>query len=945
MLFGISRVVLAFSLALLLTLAAKAQDNLRRVPPAPHRDSLNSPLTAANKGVVHWDAKPDPCDPGEPIQITAKYPVPLQDDVRIHMPTLPSAYALLVVGRGLRGGCMAIDLTRAKPKGTIESREFQDKPEANAMSPNAKWVTDSDFFGKSLRFWDLEKGAPHKQVALGDRGQIRGVQFVDNDRAVIVRELVRDVEVVVVSASEAKVESTASLALDVNMDFQVSVSPGGRQLALVTDKQLLIYSLRGRKLAEYNLGPFGGAVFPKLQGMAFRHDGKYLAAAWRDRENRRRFICWDMSSGRAMVDTVEESIPVASGDEINREIVNIQMNHLSNAVTWLTDGNTLFIDGFAFVDVVTGRTIGRLPGVAAGPVYGQDSKRLIFPIGGVAFGPRRQLFSYKIPLEELNQTRTELRTTGTISSGESQGRITKADYSRTKKVSVPNVSVPWQVDLKPTDLPPAMTGIRSEDVGLTAVKGKIGVSPVVGFSFLNAGKASIKSYDVSTGTMIGSAVVPNDMELIDVSADGKMALSGKRVDVALTGIRKHQNKVSGWQQVAVWLLAPEKRILAWEPYGQESYPEYRVATGCYFVGRRYALTANYEGKLVLWKFPDCKAIYQIEDFGQILAASSDMRYVFGWQKETDVIRVGDVRSGETVGELHTDEKLVNVHAVAVSPDAERVVAIVTKRGKTLVEWDLRDGEKKREFALPDYILAEASSVAYTDSSHALVAGKYLVALEKKATLWRYSFGDAKHLMQRPGNGYWFVAGANSPRGVELRSVTLPHAAATSLADQVSLQDQTVLRPGMTIRLNVNVTVPKLNEARNLIEKSLVTQGFKLNQNADLILDYRAVERETGETTEYESLTREFGEMQKRTYTVREKAIHIEIVLKDKDGSTIYERQTPVTEWTQLIVRGEPQDVYDEGLRENFRRRLSYRPIPDYLFVDANQLGAGQSGVD
>jgi hypothetical protein len=53
----------------------------------------------------------------------------------------------------------------------------------------------------------------------------------------------------------------------------------------------------------------------------------------------------------------------------------------------------------------------------------------------------------------------------------------------------------------------------------------------------------------------------------------------------------------------------------------------------------------------------------------------------------------------------------------------------------------------------------------------------------------------------------------------------------------------------------------------------------------------------------------------------------------------------ITEYTQMMVSGEPQDVYNEGLRENFRRRLSSRPMPDYLFVDASQLGAGQSGVE
>ena len=47
----------------------------------------------------------------------------------------------------------------------------------------------------------------------------------------------------------------------------------------------------------------------------------------------------------------------------------------------------------------------------------------------------------------------------------------------------------------------------------------------------------------------------------------------------------------------------------------------------------------------------------------------------------------------------------------------------------------------------------------------------------------------------------------------------------------------------------------------------------------------------------------------------------------------------ITEYTEMMVSGEPQDVYDEGLRENFRRRLSSRPMPDYLFVDASQLGA------
>ncbi|MHC4177239.1 MAG: hypothetical protein ACYSWU_07020, partial [Planctomycetota bacterium] len=739
---------------------------LRRQPPKEAAPGWPRPGEKSEPvGVISWRAKPDPPPPDFQLEVSPKFPVPLQRGVGAVFCEVPSHFVLLVANQGFNKGCVALDLRKAKAAGTIKHDEFQARSEHLAMSPDGAYAVDCDFFGRELRLWSFGKQSMVHEFKPADRARIVAVQFLDPRRLLIAREQ-KPIRIEIFNVDGSRIVEFPVMAEedgDCN-GRSIAVSPGGRQVAVVVGNTLLVHATDSGEM-------IGKSRLPKLEqmglggcmGLAYRPDGGQLAAVWRWMSNRR-LACWDMSTGEALADRVSECPDSQSG------LRRVSRRELKQ-IAWLPGAGTWVVEHCDLVDAETATRICALPAAATGLALPVDASRLLVQQGTAGGGG--SLAMVELPQDEVNRSRELVRKGG--KAGDVRlPKLTKVDLSDARRMTMPAAAVSWRAAFRSPATPAGLLPVPIESgqsaLEIKDIRFSHGPKPVVGLLHGLAGsdaptpgasatadeamraarslaaggtgntaagpgpsgRSRLESFDLTAGTKQCEAELPGNYRLIGLSADGSLAVlglvepqSGRRSGRSNARFRSADPQ-GGWERLDIWALTMNKHALGFRPYGLETDPEDRLTTWCGFTDKRHALTTSAGGTLVMWEFPSCKAQYVVEDFGQALAQSADRRHVVGWMPQTDVIRLVDTQTGQCSGELHAGARISGVIAAAMSADQKGFAAVVEQEGTQLAIWDLGDGSLVDMFPVSDKLCEPVESLLWVDPAYLLVGERFLV---------------------------------------------------------------------------------------------------------------------------------------------------------------------------------------------------------------------------
>ncbi len=302
----------------------------------------------------------------------------------------------------------------------------------------------------------------------------------------------------------------------------------------------------------------------------------------------------------------------------------------------------------------------------------------------------------------------------------------------------------------------------------------------------------------------------------------------------------------GEDRLDVWSADDGKPVLALRPYNEEDKTHKKIV-GVAFVDDEHLLTLNNQKKLVLWKLPECKAVYEIAEAVEP-GLSPDRNYLAVSTGRGYLLL--DARTGTQVGGFNIEGTM---HAAGFHPDGTRFAASCTgARGPSIVVWSMEDGGVLTEFP----IQTTAKTLHWCDSNHLLMNNETLVDVEHELIVWKYRLGTGAHSAQSPDGRHWYVT-PKGASGAELVAATLPEPKVAEFLAGKTLKPDFLLQPGgqLSMQINLPETGPGQSNIRQRAMQNLIAKyqdhGTKVGGGSELVVSMDLKEVDTGKTQDLE----------------------------------------------------------------------------------------------
>ncbi len=397
------------------------------------------------------------------------------------------------------------------------------------------------------------------------------------------------------------------------------------------------------------------------------------------------------------------------------------------------------------------------------------------------------------PLEASgdSSTMSEEPTTGPVYEG---AREVTVNWDRARKIAIIAGGSGWSIVPGAADT----AGFRARSVELPEndrSSGKFnGVAvnivakrAVVGYKVRRKlgrmeGSSRIVMCDIESGQTIASATGLGEMTPLAVHDDGERILM--RQDGS--GMRK-ANRLEMWSIEGE--VATPSLILTLHSTGHNLQREVIWAE---FVDATTLVTCSRWGQVVLWDLVSAQPICQFQTIhGAVPAISGDRKWISFCSK--DKMGLFDIENRAMAGVQDTPVTLEGPR-MAFSPSGSKIGCIAKDR---ILVWDTATGRLEQNFTTTGVRIEGA--VDFPDDRFILGGKQFLISLDTQLKLWRYQGVAYAHTVG--GTTFLLVADSHGPR--MLAAAKLPHAAASSLLDEVTRQpDLFVFRKGTPVKLNV-----------------------------------------------------------------------------------------------------------------------------------------------
>lgn len=409
------------------------------------------------------------------------------------------------------------------------------------------------------------------------------------------------------------------------------------------------------------------------------------------------------------------------------------------------------------------------------------------------------------------------------------------------------------------------------------------------------GKYLLRVFDLTDGSKLKEFELPRKSELCDVSPSGRLA-------ALRTG--KHLLRIE------IWSLETGTHLYSWKPYQDnpanarmhENQVKSMRLTGLNhsygvkqvrFLDDEHLITSNNGQQIivgnvpvifhVMWKLPECRAVYQMPETTPSFAVSPGRRQVIVPDKNR--LHVINSLTGKSLG------------AVELSPetDIQRIQLGIDSKGSRcccifpdtatmfqVVLWDLRNGEVVSQGPVPQKLTRYVSKNIHfcpTDPNLVYLSSGFsgaLLDLNRLAAIWSYSVAT-KQLSDSPDGRLWVIKQnhqlrnrRSGARPWSIKPIEISHPEATRVAEQkLPNGPRKLLDDGFKVSLQVGRTIGTDADFPQRVQQALTEQlrkhGISVGHNPSLVLKTEMIPTRTEDAVYSVSQLRQFGV---RTRTLR-----------------------------------------------------------------------------
>lgn len=885
-------------------------------PPLPKVDPVKPPP----KQVIVWkvavDRGPDLARP--PVNPLGKFD--LLGGPQVIAPSSSSPFLALRHGGGDKESWQVLDLQKLEPIATVSGRPQFD---AESISADGKQIVGPGHNPPrgviTAAVLSVDKGQFVQNLAVNMEGYGYGwMDFADNNHIITAKN--RDnrtfFEVWSIASGEKVRDFDTANAGDRRLN--VSWSPGRKYMAVaVNDRVQVIEPLSGEICGEL-LFPNNQEFFKySSRGLAFSPDGAELALYLERFAGQPQFLSYDVANGQPLIH-----------HQFARDLSGLAGNNfgfLGYYLEWMADRSAWLYRGQFLLDYSSGAIVHKIDG-------NEDSKRFPRRLIGtdhvvlVTAGRQANNVTYlSLPKAEIAASVKKARAGGGVAASELPAAKT-GDVAGNKALPQPVGNVPWKVTVDAAPTPKqrlAAQPIRLQTppqdiIQMVFSRGDAPQALVLSIAQPNL-LSSMKNiraenFDLATGELRASV----DLFSADEKRKGGQPLANTRADVSADGSRIVVRRPDDLRRLDVWSVTEGKHLLGWLPFDGQF-----TVDGFAFIDNEHVFTYG-QGRIVLWKVPECRAIYTVDGYASVPQLSAGRKHFAALLGAA--VEIVDAATGTRLGQLDQPGGPVSaVHAVAFSHDGKEVAACVTTTttpGNQLARWNLSDASWQGNVGTAFNNLA----LLVAGPNH-LLYGQTLYDWNLKAPLWQYTLpGQGHHATSSPDGRHWYAFQAGGQANSTLLTAqSLPDPQASILAAQIANGEvKSVVPPGTKVALNITSSEGRF---RTDVEKALTERLEKAGYGVGaggITVAVSAEAKKTGKTLEFHirrgppfgppiGPIGPFGpRMGGPVVTINELEIRCLATFNDATGKQLHKMDAPVRTPFSISVRS---DNYQQELDE------------------------------
>lgn len=720
-------------------------ETLRPAPSSAPTTSVNGaaedPLWPAP---LPWRAAPDPDPAAAEMALSRRLAIELPNSYSLHVPHRPSRF--LAVEPWSTHDYRLYDLSTGDKAGQIPG-DLDLAMRHPAISPDGKYLAGEMKDPRGVvGVWSFATGMLVKQAALPREFRSSDwLAFCGPEKLVVVTTSDSRVQGLVwdlaADRETARFSTQHPLGTQDTLGGEyLALSPGGRYLAVLANLALHVFDLTtGEQVGRAPVpNPRAQSIHDRLEpvAVAFSPDGAEVAALYSILTYQRHYLTvWDFATGQTRL--------FRPYDDFNLVERNSTRGYDGRPLVWAPDKSCLLYKGHVLLDRATGAPVWQFPQTEAGERLLLGLDRMVLPIEA---DDEDRPWLRAIPLDEAKLVAAIRKARSSI--GENTPPLKESDLAAAREIMPDAQPAPWSVlpdpgpapaavakeriDLKQHFAPVSSVTLAPPSAGKVLVQRRFRHPSVGG---IEAGplpwlwRSELEIYDLAAGRLDKELELPFRDVLLDVSADGSLLLTGEP-----------EYSVAGqYNRLDVW--APQlgrTHAVGWRPTGPMPQSLDEVIDGAFFIDKRHVLTHS-AARVVLWRLPECQAVYNIPDFGFLRGLSPTRKYVFGYHRDRG-IEVREALTGALAGRLEPPPKTLhpNLNAAEFRPDGQAIAAVMRWHGlMQVLVWDAATGRLTQEFETPEVHNKTSAPLQWLDQRYLLYDNEFLFDLEHQALAHRY----------------------------------------------------------------------------------------------------------------------------------------------------------------------------------------------------------------
>ncbi len=862
---------------------------------------IGGPNEEAPPVPAEWQSAVDP--PAEPIifDATRKYHIAFPGEgheTRLVRPDVASPFIALGSGRNANHDWDLWNLVEVKRIASVKQVMMGDRQ--YALSPDGRYLASTESFKNLIYIWDLIGRESAGIIELeSERSSTHAIAFPSATQLLYVGEArgSSQAEMTIWKMPDGIPERTVKLPQSSGQDA-FGISPGGKYLAMITrgsPPALRIYELETGQVRGATFVPQSERGFHEFTALVYSPDGKELAALGGN-FGKKRLLCWDMETGEL---ATEFELKESFGDKLDGG-----NRYTGRKLEWFPDRQRWLVSGQVIVDRSAQGAVLRLPNETGMHTAEQrillDNENLLVGMGG---SRNRALTGYKIEQKQVARG---------IENAERGGReidqqlppLTPPDMSAVQELS--GFADSWQA--KPDPAPQPAGKLLPRPLDLKDGTGKIFFaradvgkvlldctsSPPINlnsrrgaFPIVQPGQVHrLCLYDLIKGQHLKTTPLAYDAETVAFSPDGN------RVAVRLS---------EGQDRIDVFHLPTEKHVAGWRPSPDDkeagdrfpsSFSNHRERIeAAEFIDADHLITKGQGEKLVLWKLPECQAVWRTK--ASHFQLTPNHKYVV--LSNHNSVTLVDALTGEPQGQLEAKGSIL---ALAVDAKGKQLATLSIDAADSVLEcFSLEDGKQTQAFTLP----VSGQTLQWCGDEHLLFGQRLLVSLRRGMVIWAYDSGGGHQANETPDGRFWYTAMRGGVGGMNcsLNAISLPDPLASMKL--ASLGPRRDLAVGLGTSLSLKLNLPSISDRPNFadeVRRSLI-QKFAAHQvtvveGQPVVLELSYASSPTGQTIVYsQGAFSVFRKPSKEATQMPEMKVECRATIT-LDGKTLWERKSATT---------------------------------------------------